>query len=222
MPASPALWLSPTESPYILSVPGWLQWEDPTLTLSPSGPMARGGANRWWAHGSRFHESKDRGVQVYMKWGSMRKMVKRHADIACFYIHANSGPVTSVPCCLNAKCPEWLDLLAWGTLWLFKASRLSLLFLLSGSELPLREIKMTWLLASAVCLSAQDLHYLPSSPVLFCFFFLLEWFTAATGNQHLVLGRHGAGGDPDHLPWTPPWCDARYTSELSSTPPVAL
>lgn len=65
---------------------------------------------------------------------------------------------------------------------------------------------MTWLLASAVCLSAQDLHYLPSSPVLFCFvfvFFLLEWFTAATGNQHLVLGRHGAGGDPDHLPWTP-------------------
>ena len=37
----------------------------------------------------------------------------------------------------------------------------------------------------------------------FVLFFLLEWFTAATGNQHLVLGRHGAGGDPDHLLWTP-------------------
>ena len=31
---------------------------------------------------------------------------------------------------------------------------------------------------------------------------LLEWFTAAVGNQHQVPGRHGAGGDPDHLLWT--------------------
>ena len=93
-----SLCLSPTESPYILSVPEWLQWEDPTLALSPSGPVAWGGANRRWAHGSRFHESKDRGVQLYMKRGSMRKMVKRHADIACFSIHANSGPVTLLCC----------------------------------------------------------------------------------------------------------------------------
>ena len=64
---------------------------------------------------------------------------------------------------------------------------------------------MTWLLVSSVCLSAQDLHYLPSSPVLcvLFFFFLLEWFTAASGNQHLVLSRHGTGRDPGPPPVDP-------------------
>lgn len=61
---------------------------------------------------------------------------------------------------------------------------------------------MTLLLASAVPVSTGPSvsALLPTS--FLCFFFLLEWFTAATGNQHLVLGRHGAGGDPDHLLWT--------------------
>ena len=102
----------------------------------------------------------------------------------------------------------------------------SLLFLLSGSELPLREIKMTWLLVSSVCLSAQDLHYLPSSPVLcVLFFFFPAWMV------HCSIWKPAPGPkqawDRERSRTTscgpPHWCDARYTSELSSRPPpVAL
>lgn len=94
---------------------------------------------------------------------------------------------------------------------------------LSGSELPLREIKMTWLLAFAVCLSAQDLHYLPSPQF---FFVLFLFFSCLSGSlQQLETSTWSwAGMGQGEIPITsygPPPGVMPGILELSSTPPVA-
>ena len=58
--------------------------------------------------------SPDRGVQVYVKCGSTRKMVKCHTDSLFLYPCYLGSFNTSSLFCLSTTSPHWLDLPAGG------------------------------------------------------------------------------------------------------------